>query len=69
MGPKLLFILGIVLAHGALAAGWLHQDAPKPRASIDTCVRAPDSLPNFEPPREILAMAEIPTAELRVSLP
>ena len=29
MGPKLLFLLGIVLAHGALAAVWVRQDAPQ----------------------------------------
>jgi hypothetical protein len=69
MGPKLLFILGIIVAHGALAASWLHQDAPKPRASIASCVRAPDTLPNFEPPRELLAMAEIPMVDLRVLQP
>ena len=59
MGPKLLFILGIIVAHGALAAGWVRQDAPKQRASIATCVRAPDTLPHFSPPRELLARAEI----------
>ena len=59
MGPKLLFVLGIIVAHGALAAGWVHQDAPKQRASIATCVQAPDTLPHFEPPRELLARVEI----------
>ena len=69
MGPKLLFIAGIVVAHGALAAGWAHQDAPKHRTSITTCVQAPEDLPYFEPPRELLARADIPMAELRVPLP
>jgi len=69
MGPKLLFVLGIVVAHGALAAGWVHQDGPKPRAAITTCVQAPDELPNFTPPRELLAMAEIPIADLGVLQP
>jgi len=59
MGPKLLFVLGIVVAHGALAAGWVHQDAPKQRAAITTCVQAPDTLPHFDPPRELLARVEI----------
>jgi hypothetical protein len=68
MGPKLLFILGIVAAHGALAAGWLHQDAPRPRPAIASCVRVPDTLPNFEPPKELLAMAEIPV-DLRILQP
>jgi hypothetical protein len=59
MGPKLLFVLGIIVAHGALAAGWLYQDAPKPRYSIATCVRTQDEMPNFTPPRELLARADI----------
>jgi hypothetical protein len=69
MGPKLLFVLGIIVAHGALAAGWVHQDAPKQRASIATCIQAPESLPYFAPPRELLARAEIPIAELEVLQP
>jgi hypothetical protein len=69
MGPKLLFILGIIVAHGALAAGWLHQDTPKPRDPIASCVRTPDTLPDFSPPKELLAMAEIPMVELGVSQP
>jgi len=68
MGPKLLFIVGIIVAHGALAAGWVHQEAPKQRASVATCVRAPETLPYFSPPRELLAMAEIPV-ELTVPRP
>ena len=63
MGPKLLFVLGIVAAHGALAAGWVHQDAPKQRAAIATCVQAPDALPHFDPPRELLARVEIQMVE------
>ena len=59
MGRKLLFVVGIIAAHGALAAGWVHQDAPKQRTSIATCVQAPDTLPHFDPPRELLARAEI----------
>jgi len=59
MGPKLLFILGIVVAHGALAAGWLHQEAPTQRNTIATCVQAPDEMPNFDPPKELLARLEI----------
>ena len=69
MGPKLLFIVGIIVAHGALAAGWARQEAPKQRVSIATCVQTPDDLPYFEPPRELLARAEIPVAELEVSQP
>ena len=39
MGPKLLFILGIVLAHGALAAGWMAQRASA-AARFDRHLRA-----------------------------
>jgi hypothetical protein len=63
MGPKLLFVLGIVAAHGALAAGWVPQDAPKQRPAATTCVQAPDTLPHFAPPRELLARVEIQMVE------
>ena len=63
MGRKLLFIFGIVLAHGALAAVWMAHEPPKQRVFIGTCVRtpnAPNALPHYSPPRELLARAEIP---------
>ena len=63
MGPKLLFIIGIIVAHGALAAGWVREEAPKQRASVATCVRAPSALPNITPQRELYAMAVIPIVE------
>jgi hypothetical protein len=63
MSAKLLFVLGIIVAHGALAAGWVHQDSPRQRGAIATCVQAPDSLPDFTPPRELLALADIRAAE------
>jgi hypothetical protein len=69
MGPKLLIILGIIAAHGALAASWARQDAPKHRAPITTCVQAPEDLPNFEPPLELLARADTSVAELTVPQP
>ena len=69
MGPKSLFIVGIVVAHGALAAGLASQEVPKPRASIATCANEPVTAPHFEPPREILAMTSIPLAELRTQQP
>jgi len=69
MGPKILFVLGIIVAHGALAAGWVHQDGPRQRASMATCVQAPDSMPNFTPPRELFAAAEISVAETGVLQP
>jgi hypothetical protein len=69
MGPKLLFITGIIVAHGALAAGWASQDAPRHRTSIATCVQAPEVLPHFEAPRELLARVDIPGTELKVPQP
>jgi len=69
MGPKLLFVVGIILAHGALAAGWMAREPPRQRVSIGTCVRTPatpNALPHYSPPRELLARAEIPTIDLRM---
>jgi len=63
MSAKLLFLLGIIVAHGALAAGWVHQEGPKQRPAVAACVQAPDSLPDFTPPRELLALADIRVAE------
>jgi hypothetical protein len=70
MGPKLLFVIGIIVAHGVLAAGWIAHEPPKQRVSIGTCVRtpnAPNVLPHYSPPRELLARADIPTINLRMS--
>ena len=66
MGPKLLFLVGIVLAHGALAAGWVAQEPPKQRVALATCVRTPGALPHYSPPLELLARADIPIVDLRV---
>jgi len=55
MGPKLLFVLGIVLAHGVVAAAWVRQDAPQSRAAIGSCVNTPMPMPYFQPQRELLA--------------
>jgi len=69
MGPKLLFVVGIVVAHGALAAGWVAQEPPKQRLAIGTCVKtpnAPNALPHYSPPRELLARADIPIVDLQV---
>ena len=58
MGPKLLFVVGIVLAHGALAAGWVAQEAPRHRAAIvSTCTRPPSPPLHIAPQRELLAYA------------
>jgi hypothetical protein len=59
MGPKLLFLMGIVLAHGALAAVWFRQDAPQARATLATCVNAPMPMPYFQPQRELLAKIDL----------
>jgi hypothetical protein len=66
MGPKLLFVVGIIVAHGALAAGWVATEPPKQRIAMATCVRAPSTLPHYSPPRELLARADIPIVDLRV---
>jgi hypothetical protein len=55
MGRKLLFVLGIVLAHGALAAAWVHNEAPQLREAAASCVNAPLPTPYFQPQRELLA--------------
>jgi hypothetical protein len=55
MRPKLLFVLGIVLAHGAVGAAWIKQDAPQARTAIASCVNAPLPMPYFQPQRELLA--------------
>ena len=69
MGPKLLFVLGIVLAHGALGAAWVRQEAPQGRTAIASCVNMPgaqpgaDALPDFTPKRVLVAVAIIPRSD------
>jgi hypothetical protein len=61
MGPKLLFIFGIVVAHGALAASWVAQDAPRHRAAVLTsCSQLPTEPLHIAPQREMLAYAVMP---------
>ena len=56
MGPKLLFLVGIVLAHGVLAAGWMAQEAPKSRKAVVTsCTHMPAEPLHISPKRELLA--------------
>ena len=58
MGSKLLFIFGIVAAHSALAAAWVQQESPHPRATTTSCVHIPDTaLPDLTPRSEIYAAA------------
>jgi hypothetical protein len=56
MGPKLLFVMGIVAAHAALGAAWLEKEAPKERVSLVSCGNALGPEPDFTPRRELLAM-------------
>ena len=70
MGPKLLFVLGIVLAHGALAAGWVAQDAPRHRAAVITsCSQIPSKPLHFSPQRELLAYVAAPASKTEVWQP
>jgi hypothetical protein len=51
MNPKLLFIIGIVVAHGAVAASWANLDTPKDRVALSQTCPAGSSapLPDFTP--------------------
>ena len=57
MGSKLLFILGIVAAHSALAAALVQHETPGARVgTASACVSAPDTaLPDYTPRAEIYA--------------
>jgi len=55
MGPKLLFLCGIVVAHGALGAAWLSHPSSVHPQPVTTCMQTPAPLPNFEPRAELLA--------------
>jgi hypothetical protein len=61
MGPKLLFLIGIVVAHGAVGAALLSHDTPRAQPLATSCVKTPDPLPYFEPKRELLAMVVFTT--------
>lgn len=66
MKSKLLFVMGILLAHGALGAAWIKQDAPQTRASLSTCINAPLPMPYFQSPREpLLAHVVSPPSEVQ----
>jgi hypothetical protein len=60
MGPKLLFTLGIIVAHGAVAASLMHEKPPRPREIPLTCANSSGPLPYFAPAPELLAMTIIP---------
>jgi hypothetical protein len=56
MRAKLLFIFGIVVAHGALAAGWVANEAPSPRNPAQACVNSPGALHDYSPAFQIYAL-------------
>jgi len=62
MGPKLLFVMGILLAHGAVGAAWLKDASPQVRQTVATCVHTPGAMPDLSPRREILAMLVSPVS-------
>jgi len=47
--------MGILLAHGAVGAAWIKQDAPQARASLSTCVNTPLPMPYFQTREPMLA--------------
>ena len=55
MTPKLLFIFGIVLAHGAVAASLIHDQPSRDRDVSLSCANTPSVDPYFAAPRELLA--------------
>jgi hypothetical protein len=60
MGPKLLFTLGIILAHGAVAASLMHDQPSRERETPLTCTNFSAPLPYFAPKPELFAMTVIP---------
>ncbi len=61
MYSKILIVIGIIGAHGALAAGWVQQEAPQPRTLKATaCSPSPDALPDFTPRAMMLAALVTP---------
>lgn len=59
MKSKLLFILGIVVAHGAVGAGLMHDLSPAREVAL-TCAHTPAADPYFAPPRELFAATAVP---------
>ena len=56
MSSKLLIVFGIIVAHGALAAGWMKRESPQPRAlAASSCSRSPGAMPDFTPRPMLLA--------------
>jgi hypothetical protein len=70
MGSKLLFLFGILLAHGALAAGWVAQEAPRHRAALVSSCPQPSTAPlHISPRAEMFAYAVSPADETGVLHP
>jgi hypothetical protein len=68
MKSKLLFIFGIVVAHGAVGAGLMHDLSSAQREVSLTCAHTPTADPYFAPQRELFAATVVPAnagAELR----
>jgi hypothetical protein len=69
MGTKLLFLVVIVAAHGAVAAGLAHTEAPATRIAATSCVSPPSAQPDFTPSRMLYAAAVVPVADEEVMQP
>jgi hypothetical protein len=70
MKSKLLFVLGIVIAHGAVGAALSHDLAsPQREVAALTCAHTPTADPYFSAPRELLAMAVFPVSAGEATLP
>jgi hypothetical protein len=69
MHSKLLFIFGIIVAHGAVAAGLMHDLSLPQRGVALSCTNLPTADPYFAPPRELLALVSVPLAAGEVMQP
>jgi hypothetical protein len=59
MKSKLLFIFGILVAHGAVGAGLMHDLSLPQRVVALTCAHTPSADPYFAPRRELFAATVI----------
>lgn len=69
MGPKLLFLIGIVAAHGAVGAAWLGKTSAPAPVAASGCERPPEPIRHFEPQAELLAMWVAPNPAESPTLP
>lgn len=56
MGPKLLFLIGIVVTHGAVGAALMSEEGAPPPSTVSSCIQVPDPPPHFQAQAELLAM-------------